>query len=57
MLGGFDSRRDSQSTNFGQRPQTLVKLSFRQLCDSKSSGSCSFDNMAIILMSLKWVKK
>ena len=33
MSGGFDSRTDSQSTKFEQRPQIFVKLSFRELCD------------------------
>ena len=29
----------------------LVKLSFRELSDSKSSGLCTFDNIAISLSS------
>ena len=29
MSGDFDSRKDSQSTKFEQRPQMFVKLSFR----------------------------
>ena len=46
----FDSRKDSQSTKFEQRPQIFVKLriSFRELSDSKLSGLHAFDNMAII---------
>ena len=44
----FDSGKDSQSTNFKQRPQILVKSSFRELCYSKLSGLHVFDNMAII---------
>ena len=48
MLGGLDSRKDPQSTKFKQRPQTFVKLSFRELCNSKLSGLHPFDNMAII---------
>ena len=35
MSGEFDSRIDSQSTKFEQRPQIFVKLNFRELCDSK----------------------
>ena len=48
MSQEFDSRKDSQSTEFEQRPQIFVKLSFRELCDSKLSGLHPFDNMAII---------
>ena len=47
MSGEFDSREDSQSTKFEQRPQIFVKVSFRELCDSKLSGLHAFDNMAI----------
>ena len=48
MSGGFDSRKDSQSTKFEQRPQIFRKLSFRELCDSTLSGLHIFDKMAII---------
>ena len=48
MWGGFDSRKDSQSTKFKQRSQIFIKLSFRELCNSKLSGLHAFDNMAII---------
>ena len=48
MSGDFDSRKDSQSTKFEQRPQIFVKLSFRELYDSKLPGLHPFDNMAII---------
>ena len=48
MLGEFDLRKDLQSAKFEQRPQIFVKLSFRELCDSKLSGLHPFDNMAII---------
>ena len=44
----FDSRKDSQSTKFERRPQIFVKLSFRELCDSKLSGLHAFDNMVLI---------
>ena len=47
MSGEFDSRNDSQSTKFEQRPQIFLKLSFRELHDSKLSGLHAFDNMAI----------
>ena len=48
MSGEFDSRKDSQSTKFEQRPQIFIKLSFRELCNSKLTGLYAFDNMAII---------
>ena len=48
MSGEFDSRKDSQSTKLEQRPQIFLKLSFRELCDSKLSGLHAFDNMVII---------
>ena len=48
MSGEFDSRKDSQSTKFEPRPQIFIKLSFRELCESKLSGLLAFDNMAII---------
>ena len=38
MSGDFDSRKDTQSTKLEQRPQILVKLSFREFSDSKLSG-------------------
>ena len=47
MSGEFDSRKDSQSTKFEQRPQKFNKLSCRELCDPKLSSLCAFDNMAI----------
>ena len=37
MSGEFDSRKDSQSTKFERRPRIFVKLSFRELWDSKLS--------------------
>ena len=48
MSGEFDSRKDLQSAKFEQRPQIFIKLSFRELWDSKLSGLHAFDNMAII---------
>ena len=48
MSEDFDSRKDSHSTKFKERPQILVKLSFRQLYDSNLSGLHTFDNMVII---------
>ena len=48
MSDKFDSRKDSHSTKFEQRPPIFVKLSFRELCDSMLSGLHPFDNMVII---------
>ena len=48
MSSEFDSRKDSDSTKFEQRPKIFVKLSFGELCDSKLSGLDPFDNMTII---------
>ena len=48
MSGQFDSRKDSQSTKFELKPQIFVKLSFRELYNSKESGLHAVDNMAII---------
>ena len=48
MSGGFDSRKDSQSAKFKPRPQIFLKLSFRELRDSKLSGLHAFDNKTII---------
>ena len=48
MSGEFDSRKDFQSTKFERRPPIFVKLSFRELRDSKLSGLHAFDNMVII---------
>ena len=48
MSGEFDSRKDSQSTKFGQRPQIFVTLSFRELCGTKLSGLHAFDKMTLI---------
>ena len=38
----FDSRKDSE------RSEIFLKLSFRELCDSKLPGLHDFDNKAII---------
>ena len=48
MSGEFNSRKDSQLTEFERRLPIFLKLSFRELCDSKLSGSHAFDNIAII---------
>ena len=45
MSGEFVSRKDSQSTKFEQRPRIFVKLSFRELCDSKLSGLHASDSI------------
>ena len=40
--------KDSRSTKLEQRPRIFVKLSFRELYDSKLSGLHPFGNMAMI---------
>ena len=52
ISGEFDSRKDSQSTEFEQRPWIFAKLSFSELCDSKLSGLHAFDNMVKIKFKL-----
>ena len=44
----FDPKKDPHSTKLEKRPQIFVRLSFRELCDSKLSGLFPFDNMVII---------
>ena len=46
MSGEFDSRQDSHSTEFEQRPRILVKLSFRELCNSKLPGLSPFATLS-----------
>ena len=53
MLGEFDSRKDSNSVKFEERPQICVKLNFRRFCVSRLSGLHPFDNMTIIQNMLK----
>ena len=48
MSGVFDSRKDLHSTKIEQRPLIFVKLSFRELCDSKLSSIHPFGNMVMI---------
>ena len=48
MSREFDSKKDSHSMKFKQRSQIFVKVSFRELCDSKLSGLHPFDKMVII---------
>ena len=50
MSGEFDSRKDS--AKFERTPRIFVKLSFRELCDSKLSDLHPFVNMAVIY----WIK-
>ena len=65
MSGEFDSRKDSHSTEFEQRPRILVKLSFIELCNSKLSGLRPFASLSALRMRLvllitwpfQWVKK
>ena len=44
MSGEFDSGKYLHSIKFEQRPQILLNLSFRELCDSKLSGLCPLNN-------------
>ena len=48
MSREFDSRKDSQSKKIKRRPQIFLKLSFRELYDSKLSGLHDFHNMTTI---------
>ena len=48
MPGKFDSRKDSDSAKFEQRPKISGQLSFAELCDFKLSGLHPFDNKTII---------
>ena len=50
MSGEFDSRKDLLSIKFERRPQIFIKLSFRELCDSRLSGLHAFVNMAVTHM-------
>ena len=52
MLGEVDLRKDSRSIKFKWRPQIFVKLSFRDLSNSKLSGLHPSDKTTII----HWVK-
>ena len=52
MSGTFNAKKDSHSTKFEQRPQIFIKLTFRELCNSKLSGLHPLDNMTLI----HWVK-
>ena len=53
VSGEFDSRKDSHPTKFAQRTWILVKLSFREFCDSKTSGLYAFNYTAISLNQKK----
>ena len=44
-----DLRKDLKPNKLKQTTQILVKLSFRELHDSKLSVLCTFDNMTISL--------
>ena len=43
MSEEFDSRKDLESTKFGQRPQIFVKLSFRE-----------FQNYLVYVLLIMW---
>ena len=47
MSEEFDSRNDLQTKKFERMPQIFLKLSFRELSDSKLSGLQAFDYMVI----------
>ena len=53
MSGEFDSRENSHSTKLEQRPLIFLKLSFRELYESKLSGLHAFDSITIIKNVLK----
>ena len=53
MSGEFDSRENSHSTKLEQRPRIFLKLSFRELHESKLSGLHAFDSITIIKNVLK----
>ena len=57
MSGEFDPRKYSYSAKLEQWPQIFVKLTFRELCRSKSSGLHHFDNMPIIHCAKKYVNQ
>ena len=47
MSGEFGLREGSKLTILEQRPQILVRLSFKESSDSKLSDCCPVNNMAI----------
>ena len=51
MSREFDSRKDSLSRKFEERPRIFEKLRFRELCVSKLSGSHPLD-MPIIELKI-----
>ena len=54
MSGEFDSKKVLQSAKLGRGPRIFVKLSFREMCDSKLCGLHAFDNMDHNSLSLDW---
>ena len=46
MSSELDSRRDSNPARLERRPRIMVKLNFRELCDSNLSGLRVFYGMA-----------
>ena len=53
ISGEFDSTKDSHQTKFDRRTRILVKLSYREWCDSKVSGLSTFDNNMAMSLSRK----
>ena len=47
MPGKFNLKKDSHPMKTERRPRILVRLSFRELCDSNLFDSRAFDDMAI----------
>ena len=56
MPGEFDSKKVLHLAKFKQKPQIYVKLSFREVCDSKLSSLHPFGNMTIIHCNKNWLK-
>ena len=58
ISGEFGSRKDSYPTKLEWEPRILVKLSFRELCDSKSklSGLHTFDMTTSLSQKDPWSK-
>ena len=47
ISGEFDSKKDSHPAKVEQKPRILVKLGFRELCDSMLSGLHTFKGISL----------
>ena len=47
FAGRFDLKKDTQPSKLKRKPRILVKLSFREFCDSNLFGLHTFDNIAV----------